>query len=71
MRGRMPTLSLYAYEIDCDGRGYNPFEVYDWDHGYLKTIQNEDMGDWIAKTLARGYNVLMNTTESWYAREGN
>jgi hypothetical protein len=64
----MPTLSLYAYEIDCDGRGYNVFEVYDVDHGYLTTVPNEDMGDWLAESVSMGYDVQMNTVESWEAR---
>lgn len=60
---------LYAYEIDCFGNGDVIWEIFTEYHEFLSTQQAENFGNFLDSALAFGYDVLINTYESWEAMD--
>lgn len=57
---------FYAYEMEAMGGRW--WEIHD-DSGFLQSIEPENFGDFIDFTLSMGYDVHINTYESWEAMD--
>jgi len=62
---------LYCYEIEALGGRW--WEVYDdnddVEQQYICTVEPDDMGAWLANARTLGYDVYINTYESWEAMD--
>lgn len=59
---------LYAYEIGGIPQAHW-WEVYDESDDYVSTVEPENMGAWLANARTLGYDVYINTYESWEAMD--
>jgi hypothetical protein len=62
---------LYCYEIDALGGRW--WEVYDdnddVEQQYISTVEPDEFGGWLANARTLGYDVYINTYESWEAMD--
>ena len=62
--------TFYAYEIDWDGSGETTWEAYmQGDDDIFAVIDRDAFGDWLDFIKGMGYDVRINTYESWIAME--
>lgn len=57
---------LYCYEMEAMGGRW--WEVYDESDGYV-SIDTDEFGGWLANARTLGYDVYINTYESWEAMD--
>jgi hypothetical protein len=62
---------LYCYEIEALGGRW--WEVYDdnddVEQQYISTVEPDEFGVWLANARTLGYDVYINTYESWEAMD--
>ena len=59
---------LYCYEIEAMGGRW--WEVYDESDDHVSSVEPDDFDEWLANARTLGYDVYINTYESWEAMEG-
>jgi hypothetical protein len=63
------TPKLWAYEMDWFGADSTSWEIWDESNGDkpVCTVESDDFGQWLDSARCLGYDVLINTLESWEA----
>jgi len=59
---------LYCYEID-NGPHSRVWEIHDDSFDMPSTVEPDDFGAWLANARTLGYDVYINTYESWEAMD--
>lgn len=60
--------TFWAYQMDWFGASKTSWEIY-WsiDDDILLTVEEDHFPEWLDAMRAMGYDVLINTLESWEA----
>ena len=58
---------LYCYEVEAIGGRW--WEVYDESDRRVSTVEPDEFGGWLANARTLGYDVYINTYESWEAMD--
>jgi hypothetical protein len=58
---------LYCYEIETLGENY--WEIHDDSFDMPSTVEADEFGGWLANARTLGYDVYINTYESWEAMD--
>ena len=61
---------VYAYEMDAGPNGIY-WEVYGDGMEYILSVDADDFGDWLSHALSKGFDVSVNTFESWLEYESS